>query len=269
MKELDGQSEWRQLLREQRIRLRLSRPEVARRADLSPSAMKAYESGERHPSRGALTAILEALGMPIEQAERVLAGAGYAIDMRSILTDKYAPRPLDWYTEEIERYTWPVFVTNQASDVLAANRAFRLLIGIPLSERLPQPRWNFIARASDPEFAARQENWDESMSFMIGLGKSEQRWEVNVERPSPWTSDAYRQFLEGDPAYITRLLRLWEHAEPVPHTTRMHYRTHWRVSPDRLLRFECTMHAADIWQELSWHDWIPADEETLRIVRTL
>ena len=94
------------------------------------------------------------------------------------------------------------------------------------------------------------------MTFMIGLGKAETRWDVNVERPSPWTNEAYRRFLEGDPAYITRLLRLWENAEPVALTTRMTYPIKWRHDDGRVVSFTATMHVADLWQDLTWHDWI-------------
>jgi hypothetical protein len=32
------------------------------------------------------------------------------------------------------------------------------------------------------------------------------------------------------------------------------------------MRFTATMHVADVWQELSWHDWVPEDEETLGLL---
>lgn len=255
------QFDWRALLRAQRRARGISQPELARRADLSLSAVKAYERGERHPSREALASIIDAVGMPVEEANRLYAGAGYAIDMRRILNEKYAPRPSQWFDDEVDRYRWPVFVTNQASDILNANRSFRDLIGIARHERLPSPKWNFIARASDAEFLRKQENWDEMAQFMIGLGKAEQRWEVNAERPSPWTSDAYRRFLEGDPALVMRLLRLWESAEPIDLTTRMSYPVRWREN-GTLLSFTAMMHMADLWQDLTWHDWIPLDAAT-------
>ena len=259
--------DWRTLLREQRRVKKLSQPEVARRAQISLSAMKAYESGDRHPSRETLEAIIEALGLPVEEANRVLAGAGYAIDMRRILNERYEPRDPDWFATEVERFAWPVFVANQASDVLAANKTFRRLLGIPLSERLPDPKWNFLARASDPVFAPRMENWDQVMGFMIGLIKAEQRWEANVERPAPFMAEPFQQFLAGDPAYVTRLLRLWESAEPVPITTRMTCPVRWRTESGAVLSFTSTMHVADLWQELSWLDWVPDDEPTWTLLR--
>lgn len=270
LSEFHGQFDWRRLLREHRLRLRLSQPEVARRADLSLSAVKAYEGGDRHPSREALSAIIQALGLPVEEANRVFAGAGYSIDLRGVLNQRYEPKDVAWLEEQVEAYAWPVFATNQAGDVLAANRRFRLLIGIPLNERLPNPaKWNFVAKASDPAFADRLESWDASMRFMIGLAKAEQRHEINLERPAPFTNESFQRFLKGDPAYITRLLMLWEKAEPVPHTTRMTYPVRWRHESGTLLSFTATMHVADVWQELSWHDWIPDDAETLALLRTV
>jgi hypothetical protein len=108
------------------------------------------------------------------------------------------------------------------------------------------------------------ENWDEVVRFMIGLGKSDLRVLVNPERPPTWAAEPYRRFLSGDPAYVTRLLQLWEGAEPVSHTTRMHCPVRWRLDDGRLLRFTALMHVADIWQVSAWHDWHPDDPETLK-----
>lgn len=264
--EFHEQFDWRRLLREHRLRLHISLPEAARRAHLSLSAVKAYESGKRHPSREALVALVSELGLPVEVANRVLAGAGYAIDLRGILDERYEPREAGWFAEQVKRHSWPVFVTNQVSDVLAANHAFRRLIGMPLGEQLPNPAtWNIIARSSDRAFAERMENWDEAMRFVVGLGKAE-RQEVNLERPNPLLAESLGTFLAGDPEYIARLLKLWEAAEPVAHATRATYNVRWRHESGALLSFSATMHVADIWQGLMWHDWIADDAETLNLL---
>jgi hypothetical protein len=231
--------------------------------------MKAYESGDRHPSRETLQAIIVGLGLPLEEANRVLAGAGYAIDMRYIINERYEPRPVEWFAAEVERYSWPVFVTNQSSAMLASNRVGRRLLGIPLNDKLPQPKWSFLARASDPAYAARVDNWDEVMSFMLGILKGEQRYEGNLERMPPPVIEPFQQFLSGDPAYITRMLRLWESASPVPITTRMSGHVRWRAESGELLSFTGTMHVADLWQELAWLDWIPEDEITWTLLRQM
>lgn len=262
--------DWRQALREYRVQRRLSQPEVARRSGLSLSAVKAYENGQRHPSREALTAITDALGMTAGQANPILAGAGYATNWRAIYHQAYGPREVDWFTEEVERSAWPVFVTNEASDLIAANRAFRNLVGVPLRERLPRAdKWNFLALSSTPSYAERLENWDEAMTFVLGLAKMDLRRQINPERPAPWTTEPYQRFLQGDPIYVTRMLRLWEPAEPVAHTTRMHYPVRWRHESGQLLRFAAMMHVADVWQVFAWHDWVPEDADTLRLLADL
>jgi len=268
--ETEAAFDWPRAVREDRKRKRLSRPEIARRSGLSPSAVKAYETGTRHPSREALTAIIDALGMTTGQANPILAGAGYATNWRAIFHEAYGPREVSWFTEQVELATWPVFVTNEASDIVAANRVFRTLIGIPLAETLPRPdKWNFIAMATHPWWADRVDNWDEAMSWALGLAKSGLRRNINLERPAPWSFESYKQLLKGDPAYIARMLKLWEPAEPVDHTTRMRYPARWRHETGAVMRFAAVVHVADVWQVFAWHDWVPEDPETLRLVRDL
>lgn len=267
IEETEAAFDWARAIREDRKRKRLSRPEIAHRSGLSLSAVKAYETGARHPSREALSAIIDALGMTTDQANPILTGAGYATNWRAIFHEAYGPRPPEWFAEQVERETWPVFVTNEASDIVAANRAFRTLIGIPLRETLPKPdKWNFIAMATHPSWADRIENWDEAMSWALGLAKTGLRRQINLERPAPWSFESYKQLLKGDPAYIARMLKLWEPAEPVEHTTRMRYPARWRNEDGRVLRFAAVVHVADVWQVYAWHDWIPEDAETMRVI---
>lgn len=104
MNEFKDTFDWRTSLREHRKRRRLSQPEVARRSGLSVSAVRSYENGDRHPSPEALQAIIDAIGIPVEGANPIRAGAGYAIDWREILHEKYAPRPIEWCADEVARY---------------------------------------------------------------------------------------------------------------------------------------------------------------------
>jgi transcriptional regulator with XRE-family HTH domain len=260
----------RRALTEHRKRLRLSRPEVARRSGLSVSAVKAYETGTRHPSREALTAIIDSLGLTKAEAGPLLAGAGYATNWRAIFHETYGPRGVEWFAAEVQRSAWPAFVTNEASDLIAANGAFRALVGMPARERLPDPdRWNLFALLSSSPFAERIENWDEVMSFVLGLGKAGLRREVNPERPPPWVAEPLQRFLQGRPAFVTRMLKLWEPAEPVEHTTRMRCPMRWRHEGGQLMRFSGLIHVADVWQVFAWHDWIPEDAETMRLLGDL
>ena len=184
--------------------------------------------------------------------------------------ERYEHRDLDALAEEVEQYAWPVFVTNQATDLMCANKAFRRVVGIDPHVRLPDKlEWNFLSQASNSAFAGRLESWDESVSFMLGIAKGDPRYAINLERPTPFLIEPLRKFLEGDPIYIRRVLGLWEQAKPVPHTTRMRYPIRYRIETGDLLTFTCTMHVADIWQELSWHDWVPNDAATIAALESL
>lgn len=260
--------DWRAALREHRRAERLSLAEVARRSGLSLSAVKSYESGRRHPSREALGAIIDAIGLTTDQANPILAGAGYAANWRAATHQAYGPRPLEWFAAEVERDPWPVFVTNEASDLVAANRVFRTLIGIHLAERLPAPQWNFVATASDPDYARRLESWDDSMRFMIGLAKG---WpgQLSPERLVSFMAGPYQRFLEGDPALVTRMLQLWGSTEPAAVSTRMRYPVRWRHESGGLMRFAAVMTVADVQLVYSWHDWVPEDAQTWELLAGL
>lgn len=263
--------EWRRVLREHRKRLRLSQPDVARRADLSLSAVKAYEAGERHPSPEALAAIINVLGLTPEQAAPIHAGAGYAPDLRFLMYGKYESRPLETMAIEADRYPWPVAVFNMVGEILANNAPFYDMLGPSLARQLradPEKR-NLIAMSSNPEFAERSVNWDEGVGFMIGLTKGDPRAEHNLERPQANSQDVMRRFLAGDPRYIARLLGLWERTPPIEHWTRHQYRFHWRTEDGRLMRLWNVLHVADVWNELFWSDYIPEDAETWQILSEL
>ncbi len=262
MNDLRQAFDWRGAIRDYRKLHRLSQPEVARRAGLSVSAVKAYESGARHPTLETLTAIIDAMGMPMEAGNRVRAGAGYAIDWYAILNERFVSDP-EALADEVEQFPWPVFVTNQAADLLFANRATQSVLGLDLARDLRGVgEQNFLARASDPKFAARMENWDEVITFLIGIAKGDPRYAHNLERPAAPVQDAVRKFLSGDPAYILRMLNLWDAAPPIPHRTRLRYNVRWRAGDGRTMRFLCVISVADLWDELAWHDWTPADGET-------
>jgi transcriptional regulator with XRE-family HTH domain len=271
LSEFYGQFDWRASLREQRIARRLSQADVAARANLSAASVRAYENGSRHPTVEALDALIKAIGLTPEQANPVRAGAGYSVDLRWLISSRYAPAHLEQLAEQAESYTWPVVVTNVASDLLVMNAAFKASVGPALMKRLsadPELR-NYIAVASDPEFVARIDNWDEAVKFMIGVAKGEPREDHNLERPVPFTEGAIARFLKGDPALVRRMMTLWQEADPVAPGTRRHYRWLWRSEDGRPMRFMCVLHVADIWSELTWIDYVPQDAATWDVLTSL
>jgi transcriptional regulator with XRE-family HTH domain len=269
--ELDEALDWRQALREHRKARGFTQTRLARDANLSLSALKQYEAGQRHPSRETLDAIIAALGLTAEQSSAIRAGAGYAPDMRRIFYERLGPYELADLQQQTETYNWPVFVTNISADVLLANRAFFGVLGGELERlfREDASYRNFLSVASDPRFAARVKNYDESMRFFIGLMKGEERWQHNLERPAPLLEGPMRRFLSGDPVYIARLMRLYQEAAPVRHTTRLDSRFVWQLEDGREVTFRSMIHVADLYQELAWHDWLPATAADHQVLETL
>jgi transcriptional regulator with XRE-family HTH domain len=271
MFELDDALDWRQALREQRKARGYTQTRLAREASLSLSALKQYETGQRHPSAEALDAIIAALGLTAEQSSAIRAGAGYAPDMKRIFYDRLGPYELADLEEQANRYAWPAFVTNISADILVANRRFFRVIGSELEQlfRANPAQRNLLGVASDPRFARRVLNWDESMRFLIGLVKGEERWQHNLERPMPMLEGPIRHFLEGDPELIRRTLSLYETASPVRHTTRLDSRFVWALEDGREVTFKSLIHIADLYQELSWHDWFPETAADAAILESL
>jgi transcriptional regulator with XRE-family HTH domain len=244
--------------------------QLSARSGLSVSAIKSYENGTRHPSQTALGSIINALGTPREEANRILAGAGYAVDWYTLLNERYTS-DLPWLAQAVQRSPWPVFVTNQGIDLAYWNAAFEAVWDVDLATEFKEPGdRNFLARASDPRFADCFENYDEAVTFMIGLAKGDPRWQQqNPERVAPWLKAPAERFLSGDPAYIKRFFELWEKAPPLPHRSRHMYDVRWRYRRSLSLHFTGILTVVDIWNELSWTDWIPGDAETWFALRQI
>jgi len=271
MFELDEALDWRAALREHRKARGFTQTRLAREASMSLSALKQYETGQRNPSPEALDAIIAALGLTAEQSSAIRAGAGYAPDMKRIFYDRLGPYELADLQEQTERYDWPVFVTNISADILVANRTFFRVLGTKLETVFKEDstRRNFLSVASDPLFAGRVANYDESLRFFIGLMKGEERWQHNLERPAPLLEGPMRRFLSGDPAYVSRMVRLYQEAPPVRHTTRVDSRLVWLLEDGREVTFQSMIHVADLYQELAWHDWLPATAADHTILESL
>lgn len=263
--------DWRAAIRLWRERRGLTQSELAERAGLSLVSVKAYESGKRHPSEASLTSIISALGLPREEANLVLGGAGYAIDWSSVLEERYAPLTVEDLRTEAARYPWPAFVTNQSFDVVATNRAFEAVFEVDLKREYQGfGERNFLGGITHDEFAGRLANWDDVVTFMCGLAKADRRWRSEgLSRPAPWLEAPIQRFLEGNPARIKRFMELWEAAPPVQHHIRQRFTIHWLYRHETLMRFEGRLVVADLWNELHWNEWIPADAETWRLLEEI
>jgi len=255
--------DWRGAMRGHRLRRGLSQPEVARRAGLSLSAVKAYERGDRRPSRKALDAILEALGLAHDEANPIRAGAGFATDWRDVLGQRYVAS-LDDLQRQADASPWPVFITNQGAYVVAWNRAFEAVWDVDVEREFPDPlSRNLLSGASIARFTRCIVSYQETMTFFLGLVKGDPRVQQDLEHPAPWNRDQMARLVDGDAGELRRLLDAWEAAEPVAHRVRSQYRVVWRHrGAGPVLRFIGQLSVCDIWNELNWQEWIPADAGT-------
>jgi transcriptional regulator with XRE-family HTH domain len=262
--------DWPIRLRDHRLRLGIAQTELARRTGLSLTAVKAYENGARHPSRDALDVIIAALGLPPEEANPIRAGAGYAINFTALFEGRYL-FDLATAQDQLDRLPWPAFITNQATLVVAFNRPMAIVLDVEPETDFPDPsQRNLLGYANQPRFTDSLENFDEVVGMLIGLAKGDPRVQADPERPPPWSAGAVARFLQGDPAFIRRFLDLWEKAPPIPHRTRHVYDVRWRYrGRPPALRFIGSLSPADIWNELWWNEWIPADTDTANRLQEL
>lgn len=255
--------DWRAALKSWRGNQGMTQSELARRSGLSLDAIKAYEAGRRRPSRHALQVLIHSLGIPRDVANPIFGGAGYAIEWETLFDGRYLPPSLDGLQDEAEACAWPAFVTNQVFDVVAQNAVFERLFGVDLSrELLGFGERNLLAGITHDEFAGHLENWDEVVTFMCGLVKEDPRWRSpDLSRLAPALDRNMQRLLGGNPARIKRLADLWEHADPIPVRVQHTFRIVWRVD-ESVLAFSGRLVIADLWTELHWNEWIPADRST-------
>ena len=107
-------------------------------------------------------------------------------------------------------------------------------------------------------------NFDEVVTFMVGTVKGDPRWRESLGNPSPWLKGRVEMFLAGDQEYIARVFRLWNDAPAIPHRARHSYPVRIYHPGGAIMRFRASASIADLWNELTWHEWVPEDAETWR-----
>lgn len=257
---------WRAQLRDTRRRLKLKQAELAERAGISTEALRAYESGRRHPRREQLTQILDALHLDRAWRNRLLFAAGYA-------PDDVQMRPQDitewWMTpaeaaDEIATYAWPAFIMSERGEVLFANVAAQAVWSVDMTREFLDPvERNLFSIASLPRIADRCVNWDEAMATIARMFKSFHRTAEQVDAPSPYFAAVLDRFLKGDPKYVSRLGKIWEDA-PANHRykIRWDYPIIWEQPGIGRMTFRCLLSTASEIDGLAFNDWIPVDAQS-------
>lgn len=263
--------EWRAMLMRARKRLKVSREELAKRCDISPSTIRGYEIGRRHPRQESLEAILHALRVERTESNPIREAAGFA-PVRSLYdhddTYYFKPANLD---EEVERVTWPQFVNNDAFEVVAANSAAEAVWGLDFkaerSRRQPY-EMNVLAVATEFDFPSRIENWDEVVRVIV-RGFKDPALLDDVGAPGPYLARAIERFSQTDPAFLARLFDAWNSVEYEPARVRWHYSIVWRDPEAGRMRFHAIVSTASEPGGLAFSDWIPLDAASWTVLEAV
>jgi transcriptional regulator with XRE-family HTH domain len=265
----NGSPEWSQDLRRYRERSRLSRYALAARAGVSEEAIKAFERGRRRPKESTLNAIADALGLTREEANPIRLALAYPPDWYAILHERWRSDGLDLQAQ-IELLPWPAFVTNQAIDIVAHNAWFpRIFRSDDTRELLGEGERNLMAQVGNPRFMNLFANIEEVVAFMIGTVKGDPRWSESLSNPSPWLNDAVSRLLAGNPALVTLVGRLWGSTPPIPHRARHLYPVRLHHPGGSIMHFQGSASIADLWNELTWHEWVPENAKTWALLNEL
>jgi transcriptional regulator with XRE-family HTH domain len=255
--------DWRARLRGERLGLGLTQAALGRAAGVSAEAVRKYESGARTPTREHLAALLHALHVPQMRARDILADAGFASADTLFAADTH---PGYYFTPQeaaaaVQTAPWPQFVVNDAQEVVAANRAAELLLGVDLAAELAsrsRAQLHFLALIAEPPFASRIANFEECLSMMVGALKGAPAGGPAIDAPGPWAEQVLGRFAAVNPAALATLLHVWERTPARLPKSRWTYRLVWR-EPEGEIRFTGLVTTASEPHGLSFSDWLPAD----------
>lgn len=168
---------WRERLTRARQAERLSRPQLAELANVSESALKAYERGTRDPSRAALVALIEALKLGLLERNEILFSAGFAPDGAALAPSDPG---FNFSIEEAKAYmearSWPMALMAETMEVVWANRLLQRIWDVDLDRELNEPvERNILAVITLPRFEGRLVNWGETVTLGLAGGRGSVR----------------------------------------------------------------------------------------------
>jgi transcriptional regulator with XRE-family HTH domain len=266
-------SSWHELLIAARERLRVTRAELARRAGVPAGTLRRWEDGTRRPPEARLRALLEALDCPSAEANAVLKAAGFQVQHTLFPEDVF---PNYYYTVEelqsaVEDVPWPEFVLNDRAEVVAANRAIQALWRVDYQwekAHRTAAQMNLLSVASDHRFAEHLVNWEEAIGALIGAFKASPVQPRSPDDPSDvYFNAVLGEFARGDPAFLQRLLRIWESTPPMEPKCRWTFPVVWRDDEFGTMRLINVINTASEPDGLAFNDWVPVDAESWAVLQ--
>lgn len=266
--------QWRSILRDTRVRLGITQAQLADKVGLSAETVRGYETRKSRPSRERLEALIEALKIPNAFANQLRESVGYAL-VRTVhegLHEEhryYTPEELETVVETVP---WPEFVVNDAVEVVAANSVIQAVWRVDFArERKVRTRaqMNLLAVASDNKIGDRVKNWEDVVGILISMFKANKSMlnadtpaPYSLDEPTPYFEEVIKEFTKGDPAFLARLIDVWNRAEPFEGKIRWTYPVLWDDPEVGEMRFLATVSLANEEHSTYFNDWIPLDAET-------
>lgn len=180
---LQSQSEVGSLLRQWRERRRVTQLELALDAGVSARHLSFVETGRSKPGREMLLRVLEQLGVPFREQNRLLLAAGHApaFPERSLDDPDLAPvrDALDVILSGHEPY--PAVAVDRVWNMVAANSAmFALTEGVDIDPVLLEPPINVIRVGLHPRGLG---------PLFVNLGDWHAHWLTRLERQLATTGE--------------------------------------------------------------------------------
>jgi len=154
--------------------------------------------------------------------------------------------------------------------LVAANSVAQRLWGVDLRSEFTGPvNRHLLGAATTPRFADRCLNRDEVMTVMLGRLKAHHRGPVDPEDLRPYIAAVLQRFVQGDPKYIARLLKVWQEATPINPKIRWSYPVVWQEPEIGAMRFHAFVSSANEDDGLAFNDWTPVDAESWERLKRL
>jgi transcriptional regulator with XRE-family HTH domain len=259
--------DWQSRLREARRELGLSQHALARLTRLSAETIRAYEARRRRPTKAHLESLVDVLGLPPREANRILSDAGYSPREKVFPVERFTSY---YFSEDelqayVDRQPWPEFVLNQLTELVAANAAAQALWGVDLVHELAsrsRAQLNMLAVASQHRFADLILNWEDAVRVLVAVSKGQPRSAESLEDPSAYFSEVLAEFAKGDPAFLPRLATIWERTPAREAKCHWSYPIVWCDPEFGEMRFSGVVSTASETDGFGFNSWIPLDART-------
>ncbi|MGW1891341.1 helix-turn-helix domain-containing protein [Streptomyces sp. NPDC002004] len=264
LKEATGNKGVGPLLRDWRMRRRVSQLELALRADSSARHISFVETGRSRPSEELILRLADHLDVPVRERNALLLAAGYAPRFPETSLDDPAMGALRAGLERlIQGYEpYPALIVDATYSVVAANRGITMLLE-GVADHLLAPPLNAMRITLHPEgLAPRIRNLREWRGHLL----AQMERQIALDR-----SDALRALYEEVAAYPVAASSPddAEPAEPVPYfalpmVIEHHGRTLSFISSISTFNTPMDVTVA----ELAIETFLPADSATVEYLRS-